>query len=255
MNISEVINDIKLTNGLNSIALPFAGKPVENVIREILQVSIRTFSRYKPLMKEGYELRQNLRSPDPVSKSLGIYILPDFLTTSPVQDAYAFMTQSQVNMAEEVVVSNAFTVGSPFVGFGSYMPQDILNANMTGAAINKFAGITSRTPSSRWLGSNKIQLFDFLDGAWVHFQVKCNHDANGETIEESCVEAFTKLGVLDVQRTLYNTLKNMNNVGSAFKEIQLKIDDWSGAEAARNELVEEWSQTFHYDDLDLVQFF
>jgi hypothetical protein len=48
----------------------------------------------------------------------------------------------------------------------------------------------------------------------------------------------------------------MVNVGSAYKETQLKIDEWSGAEAARNELVEQWRQTFHLDCIeDLVQFF
>ena len=47
----------------------------------------------------------------------------------------------------------------------------------------------------------------------------------------------------------------MNNVGSAFKEINLKIDDWSGAESARKELIDKWTQSFHYDDLDLIQFF
>lgn len=47
----------------------------------------------------------------------------------------------------------------------------------------------------------------------------------------------------------------MNNVGSAYKEIQVKIDDWSGAEKERDDLVEKWKDTFHYDDLDLVQFF
>jgi hypothetical protein len=64
-----------------------------------------------------------------------------------------------------------------------------------------------------------------------------------------------ELAILDVQRTLYNQLKNMNNVGGAFKEIQLKIDDWSGAEAARKELIDKWTNTFHFDNLDLVQFF
>ena len=78
---------------------------------------------------------------------------------------------------------------------------------------------------------------------------------NLETIPDSCYDSFLRLATLDVQRTLYNNLKNMNNVGSAFKEIQLKLDDWSGAEAARNELVDKWQSTFHLDDIDLVQFF
>ena len=64
-----------------------------------------------------------------------------------------------------------------------------------------------------------------------------------------------QLATLDVQRTLYKTLKNMTNVGSAFKEIQLKIDDWSGAADKRDQLIKEWTDSFHLDDLDLVQFF
>ena len=48
----------------------------------------------------------------------------------------------------------------------------------------------------------------------------------------------------------------MNNVGSAFKEIQLKIDDWAGAEQARKDLVQSWTENFHLDEVqELVQFF
>ena len=39
MNISDVVNDIKLSQGLQNIALPF-DKPVENVIAEILRRSV-----------------------------------------------------------------------------------------------------------------------------------------------------------------------------------------------------------------------
>ena len=252
MNISEVINDIKLTSGLNTIALPY-DKPVEMVIKEILEVSIRTFSTFKPYIKEGFEYRENLRSPDEISEKQGIYILPESLTTTRVQDASAYSVSDQYSKNQ--VTSNAFTVGSPFVGFGSYYPQDIVNATSTGAAINKYAGLTSRQPTSKWLGFNKIQLFDFPNKGCVMFVVKCDHDLNGETIPESCRESFVQLATLDVHRTLYSQLKNMTNVGSAFKDIQLKLDDWSGAEAERNTLIEKWTGTFHLDDLDLVQFF
>ena len=252
MNISNVINDIKMMNGLNSIALPY-DKPVEVVIKEIIQTSIRTFSQYKPFIKEGYELRKNLRSPSEEAKRQGIYILPESLTTTYVQDAYAYPATSQIIDGE--VSTNTFTVGSPFVGFGSYYPQDIINATMTGVAINKFAGVTSNPQTSKWLGFNKIQLFNFPENSYVRFVVKCDHDSSGETIQESCVESFMLLANLDVQRSLYNTIKNMNNVGSAFKEIQLKIDEWSGAEGERKALIEKWDGTFHLDDPDLVQFF
>ena len=252
MNISDVINDIKLGLGLETIALPF-DKPTEVVLQEIIQISVRTFSQFKPWVREGYEYIKNLRSPDEFSRKLNIYVLPGDLTRTPVQYAEASMASSQYQDAE--AATNAFTIGTPFVGFGSYYPQDILNATMTGAAINKYAGVTSRPQTSKWLGFNKIQLFDFPDESLVRFTVKCDHDPSLETIPVSCRESFMELAVLDVKRTLFNLLKNMNNVGSAFKEIQLRIDDWSGADDARNALVEKWTNTFHLDEIDLVQFF
>ncbi len=238
--------------GLNTIALPYKDS-TENVVKEILKTSIRTFSRFKPYIKEGYSERKDLRSPSESAKKEGIYYIPEFLTTTHVHYADAYVASAENQNGE--VTTNAFTVGSPFVGFGSYYPQDILNATGTGAAINKYAGVTSSVPTSKWLGYNKIQLFNFPENIYVRFVVACDHDLTGETIPESCVESFMELAILDVQRTLYNPLKNMNTVGGAFKEIQLKIDDWSGAEAARKELVDKWTNTFHFDDLDLVQFF
>lgn len=253
MNITEVINDIKILNGLNTIALPF-DKPVEIVIQEILKTSIRTFSQYKPQKKEGYELRKNLRYANEQEKRYGIYFIPENLTTTHVQYADAYPASAEYQKGE--ATTNAFTVGSPFVGFGSYYPQDILNAGMTGAAINKYAAITSKQPTSEWLGHNKIRLYDFPDNSYIQFIVKCDHDMNGESIPDSCRESFMELATYDVQTSLYNTLKNMNNVGGAYKEIQLKIDDWSGAAQARRELINSWTDSFHLDDMmELVQFF
>jgi hypothetical protein len=53
MNISDVINDIKTSQGLNSIALPYK-EPVENVIANILKITVREFSDIDPLVREGY---------------------------------------------------------------------------------------------------------------------------------------------------------------------------------------------------------
>ena len=175
------------------------------------------------------------------------------MTTTEVFDAYAEYASDKYQNGE--VTANTFTVGSPFVGFGSYYPQDILNAVSTGAAINKYAGVTSQPQTSRWLGYNTIQLYDMPKDAFIHFVAACQHDLTGETIPESQVESFMRLATLDVERSLYAQLKNMINVGSAYKETQLKIDEWSGAEAARNELIDQWTQTFHLDLVDDITFF
>lgn len=252
MNMSDVINDIKMRLGLNAIALPF-DKPTEIVLREILQGTIRTFSQYKPQIRETYSVKDALKSPSDVDRRVGIFILPPDVTRTPVQYADAYPV-SPVKLDDEAT-TNPFTVGSPFVGFGSYYPQDIMNAELTGATINKFIGVTSTAPTSKWLGYNRIQLFNFPDDTMIKFVVKCDHDPHGESIPVSCRESFIDLATLDVEMTLYNLLKNMNNVGSAFKEIQLKIDEWSGAESARNSLLEKWTDSFHLDDMDLISFF
>jgi hypothetical protein len=252
MNMTDVISDIKWTNGLQTIALPF-DKPIEVVVQEILKTSIRTFSRFKPWEREEFVERKDLPYSSELERRRCIYILPPSLTTTHVSWADAELASNQYQ--DEEANLNTFTVGTPFVGFGAYYPQDIVNATMTGASINKFASITSNQPNSKWLGFNKIQLFNFPDTCMLRIVAKCEHDMNGETIPESCVQSFMQLANLDVQRSLYNMLKNMNNVGSAFKEIQLKIDDWSGAEQSRNELVKSWEENFHLDQLDLVQFF
>lgn len=252
MNITDVVNDIKLSQGLNNIALPYK-EPVENVIQEILKMTVREFSDIKPYVREGYELKERLVSPNDYTKKFDIYVLPPDLTITRVKTADAVPASSQYQ--EDEATTNAFTVGTPFVGFGSYYPQDILNATMTGASINKFAGVTSQQPTSKYLGHNKIQLFNFPDKCYIRFSVKCEHDLSLETIPDTFYLSFVELATLDVQRTLYNNLKNMENVGSAFKEIQTKIGDWSGAEAAQKELLKEWKDRFHLDDLNLVQFF
>lgn len=251
MNISDVIGDIKKRLSLETIALPYT-QPIETVLTDIIQTSVRTFSQFKPWEREGYCHIKDLRSPDDMSKKMNIYILPEDLTRTHVREAEAYMASSQYQDME--ATTNAFTSGTPFVGFGAYYPQDIMNATVTGAAINKYAGVTSRPQTSRWLGFNKIQLFDFPGDAFIRFVVKCDH-ASVETIPDSCRESFMDLAILDVKASIYNALKNMNNTGGAFKETQVRIDDWSGAEDARNALVEKWTNTFHFDDPDLIQFF
>lgn len=253
MNISDCINDIKISHGLNAIALPFK-QPVEVVLADIIKTSVRTFSRIKPWKRECYESRKNLVEKYPGSGDVGIYLLPTALTSTEVITASATYASDKYHRGE--VTSNTFTVGSPFVGFGSYYPQDILNAVNTGAAINKYAGVTSQPQTSKWLGYNTIQLFDTPKDAYLHFTADCYHDLTGETIPESQVESFIELATLDVERSLYSSLKNIVNVGSAYKETAIKIEEWAGAEEKRNALVKEWKQTFHLDEVeDLVQFF
>jgi hypothetical protein len=253
MNITDVINDIKFSQGLNNIALPYK-MPVENVIQEILKMTVREWSDIKPFVRTCYGQKEDLLSPSEFTKKMDIYILPPEATRTKVKTAKAEACSSQYQTEE--AMTNAFTVGTPFIGFGSYYPQDIVNATQTGAAINKYAGITAQQPTSKYLGHNRIQLFNFPDKCAIKFTVKCVHELSLETIPDTAYLSFVELATLDVQRTLYNNLKNMENVGSAFKEIQTKIGEWSGAEDKQKDWLKNAKERFHLDEVeDLVQFF
>lgn len=254
MNISDVIKDIKVPSGLKTIALPYKA-PIEVVIQDIIKTSVRTFSQFKPQIKECQCERRNLRSANSADEYMGIYFIPPELTTTDVSYCDAYPISSQKLSDTNKVSTNAFSVVSPFVGFGSYYPQDIMNATLTGAAVNKFIGVTSNVPTSKWLGCNKIQLINWPKQSFILFIAKCDHELSCETIPTSCRESFIQLATLDVQRTLYNDLKNQL-AGSAFKDIKVEIDKWAGAEDARNALVKEWTESFHLDEIEeLVQFF
>ena len=152
MNISDVIKDIKLPNGLKTIALPYK-QPIEVVIQDIIKTSVRTFSQFKPQIKECERYRKDLRYASDYDRYRGIYFIPEELTTTEVSycDAEPISTTNGKN---DQVSMNVFSAVSPFVGFGAYGPQDIMNATVTGAAVNKFTGVTSKAPTSKWLGYN-----------------------------------------------------------------------------------------------------
>ena len=88
------------------------------------------------------------------------------------------------------------------------------------------------------------------------FVAKCEHDPSGETIPASQEEAFRRLFSLDAKRTLYAHLKNLDGMGSAYKEIRLKLEDWAAAEDKYWDLLKEWNEVAHLDDPeDTIQFF
>ena len=152
MNLTELVSDIIDSEGLHTIALPFK-EPIEVVVQRCIEKSVRTFSEFKRQEKESIVLLKDLKAANEDEKRRGIFLLPPELTTTTVKDVYAICESD--NYSGSDVTMNTFTVGSPFVGFGSYYPQDIINAELTGVAINKFAGQTTRRPTIKYLGYNK----------------------------------------------------------------------------------------------------
>ena len=50
---------------------------------------------------------------------------------------------------------------------------------------------------------------------------------------------------MGILKTIYNKYGNLSNIETAFGTIDLKIDDWSGAEEQRNDLFAEYDSMSH----------
>lgn len=253
MNTTNLINDIITLEGLRTLALPFK-EPIEVVLTDYLKTAIRTFSHFKPYKKEGYQFVKRLRSRDEISKRMNEYYLPEQLCTTYIHSASAFLVNN-VPRAGDLNISG-FTVGSPFVGFGSYMPQDILDSTSIASAINKYVGVTTTPVTFDFLPPNQIRLYDVPMDSIMKFIVNTDHDLSGETIEEGCVEYFKKIATLTIEASLYNALLPYQEVGSAHKSIQMKLERWAGSQEKLDTLIDHTTEVFHLDNIsEYVQFF
>jgi len=244
--MSKVVSAIKMQLGLYEITLPFKDSvtgesiPVENVLHEILTtVTIPEYSQFVPWKREGLA---HIGSLEVIDKDYDIYKLPNFLTLTPVMWI--------IDVRLPYLNSRGVYGDVAPVGGISRSVEGVL----TSQAYMMVAAEMRAEPTWKYLDHNQIQLQGFPK-AILEFKLACQHEANGETIKESCYDSFLQLALLDTKMFLFlfNTLKYYNNIPTAFGNIELKIDDLQGAEDARNTLLEDWRQSSHLD-LDHIHF-
>jgi len=238
MNLSRAISHIKMQLGLYNITLPFKDEitgqttPTENVIREVLTtVTIPVYSEFVPWIREGTIDVDKLKV---VDKLNGVYMLPAFLTITPVKYVSSVRLPFHNNRGTYGDIAPAFGINRSVQGV------------LTSQAYMMVAGQMRAEPTFEYLGENKIRLYGY-PRVPLTFRVACEHDPNGESIEDSCYDSFMELAILDMKQFLYNTLKLYDNIPTAFGNINLKTDDYQSAESDRNQLLEKWRDTYHVD--------
>lgn len=238
MNLSRAISQLKLQFGLYGITLPFKNEetgdpiPTENIIRDVITTTtIPMFSQVQPWMKS---VEANVSILKCIDKINHIYLLPATLCTTPV------LYISDVRLPDR---EYGGTYGNIEAGYGiSRSAQGVI----TGQAYMMLGNQMRSEPTFEDLGENKVQLFGFPKTVLV-FTVACEHEPNGETIPNGCYDSFMQLSTLDMKMFLYNTLKLYDGIPTAFGAIQLKIEDFQGAESERENLLNQWRDVFHLD--------
>lgn len=238
MNMSKVVSSIKSSLGLYGITLPFkddiTGEPIptENVIMNVLTTTtIPIYSQFQPWIREADCPVKSLKC---IDNKYGIYLLPAFLTMTPVMyvaDVYLPMHNNRGT-------------------YGDIAPAYGINRSVQGVIASQeymmLAGQMRAEPSFDYLGDNKIRLYGYPKTV-LTFRVACEHEPNGESIPDGCYDSFMELAILDIKMFLYNNLKLYDKIPTAFGEINLRIDDYSNAEGDRNALLEKWRDVFHLD--------
>ena len=71
------------------------------------------------------------------------------------------------------------------------------------------------------------------------------NDKNLMSIPNNVFDAVKRLFILDVKSTIYNQYGMLSSIDTALGTIDLKIDDWSGAESERNDLFDQHKSFAH----------
>lgn len=245
MNISNVVSQLMMQKGLTNLVLPFKdpktdkiASPDQIVRNVITTVTVPTYSNYCPWMRTGTININNMKC---VDRHKGIYMLPEFLTMTPV------MYVSNVQLPYQN------TRGT----FGDVAPAYGINRSVQGVITSQaymmLAGQMRAEPTFEYLGYNQIRLYGWPK-VEIEITVACMHETNLESVPDSCYTSFMELASLDLEEFLYANFRFNKTIPTAHGNFELPIEDWQGAKEARKQLLEKWDEIYHVDQIDWVDF-
>jgi len=233
MNLSNIVTRVKLKLGLINIATPFEN--IDEVIVDIAKdITLPVFSIYHPCRETMYVYTKELEriAKDELSQT---YLLPDFKGRKLIE-------------VIDVTYDDSSLSGLGYYGGG--MPLTTGNLIQQSMLANAGAMMTSMIypkMSFKYEHPRKLVIYNAWSSAKLKLDLAFEHDKSLASIPETARESFIKLLTIDVKENLYPTLKQYNQISSAYGNIDLKIDDWSNAESERQELINQWDDTYHLD--------
>ena len=238
LNPSKIISSIKMDLGIVGINLPFDN--LDELIMEIIKVkTLPVFNElypYKvPLLIDLNELQ--LVESRPTSR---IYVLPDVFGDRQIM-MITGIEPTYDEMRHSAYESNVFAYGidSCFCGY-----QDLILAQ---AQSNMLSSVTKGT-TCNFIAPNQIEIFsEYGLGNKYRLEVALEHSENLSTLPATTNTSFLKLATLDVKKYMFDNLKHYDNLNTSYGQISLRIEDWSGAESDRQQLIEKWEQSYHLD--------
>lgn len=234
MNLSEMLESIKMDLGIYGINLPLENAD-EKMYKVIKLKTLKMYSQYFPL-KETYELRlDKLETVRRGNAGEIIARIPDvtngrrIITVMDVQPGGSLQNSGQ--MYPDMSMTSNF-----------------LNDTILAHAQANLASAVLPPYTFEFENPNIIHLFNYQHySQHITMLTGIEHYENLSSIPNSQWASFEKLALLDIKSFLYGLLKHHTEFSTQVGNISLKIDDWANAADERKTLLEEWDNVYHLE--------
>ena len=231
---------LKSTLGIYSIKLPFDDEEFYSLT--VLDMTLGDFSVFQPY---HYKVMMDIKDdavPDredpvkidgdssPINNMLRIPSLFGHRKILGVNRVDPYNSLSNLSMSSSYETMEAF--------------QDIAQAQ----SLADLASAMIPPKTFEFIGPDKLRIYNnHVYNSKILVEVLYEHHPELFTIPETARGSFFKLALLDAKVFLYNNLKHYSELETALGRVNLKIDDWSGAEGERNDLINQWEDVYHLD--------
>lgn len=235
---AHLIKMLKQHAGVYNIRLPLTDQQIFDDI--IMDDTMETFASFYPKI---YVLPANLnqlRVPQARES-----------TTEAVSDIYELPNLSPLTEGNHIY-GIARIIPFNAMGYESatyaYESIDAFQALGIAQGIANLSSLIEPSMTFEYIGGRRFRLNNgtyYRDHVIVYVEMSYNPELYD--IPPGMRVSFSALAELDFRRTMFNNLKYWNDLKSAAAEFNLRIDDWQNAEDKREELLEQWRESFHLE--------
>lgn len=232
MNLSKLVTRIKLKLGLSAISTVFEN--IDNDISFIItDITVPVFSTYVA-QKETLPINVTDLQLMERQAEYEAYLLPEF-------NGRKLIRIDDVNY-DTGLLSGLGSYGAIPIMDGTLVNQMILS-NASANLMNKYIPKIN----FRYEPPRMLYLYNLYSYSKIVLYLAFEHDKSLASIPATAEESFYQLALLDVKENLYPTMKMYSQISTPVGTLDLKLDDWQGADQERTQLLEKWDETYHFD--------
>ena len=139
----------------------------------------------------------------------------------------------------------------PFLG----APDTLLMAMSDIRMFASMGSATNRSLTTRFIKPDCLDLYGGYTGCTYEAILLLSHDLSLSTIPDTAFESLFELAILDTKAYFYSKLKRKDGLETGVGNIQLKIEDWSGAAEEKKNLLNRWKEEGYNLDIDVVHYY